>query len=204
MSQSRDALSAFAWPVVEPLPPDKPRGVRPVDDRQGNPTPATSPNQVARSQAAAIQLPWPASRSALTWKATMIEGGCNCGAIRYRIEGTPLGVAACHCSRCRRQSGSVYSVNLMVHPSTMSIDGRCSVFEDTDTTSGLPVYREFCPVCGSPIRSIIGANPEMIAVKVGTLDDPTPFAPGLHVYTRSRIAWVEVPAGAPQFDSVPI
>ncbi len=38
----------------------------------------------------------------------MIEGGCNCGAIRYRIEGEPLAVAACHCTRCRGQSGHTY------------------------------------------------------------------------------------------------
>ena len=133
----------------------------------------------------------------------MIEGGCNCGAIRYRIEGTPLVVAACHCTRCRRQSGSAYSINLLVSPSAMTIEGALAAFEDTDTTSGSPVRREFCSACGSPIRSVLGANPDMVAVKVGTLDDPTPFAPALHVYTRSKIAWVEVPAGTPQFDTIP-
>ncbi|MBW8811808.1 MAG: GFA family protein [Caulobacterales bacterium] len=133
----------------------------------------------------------------------MIEGGCNCGAVRYRIEGPPLGVAACHCMRCRRQSGSAYSVNLLVSPAGMTVTGALSVFEDTDTTSGAPVYREFCGSCGSPIRSVLGANPAMVAVKVGTLDDPEPFAPGLHVFTRSKIGWVEIPAGVPQFDTTP-
>jgi len=133
----------------------------------------------------------------------MIEGGCNCGAIRYRIEGAPLGVAACHCTRCRRQSGSIYSVNVLVSPSAMTVEGELSVFEDKDTTSGSSVYREFCGACGSPIRSVLAANPSVIAVKAGTLDDPDPFAPGLHVFTRSKIAWVEIPAGAPQFESSP-
>lgn len=133
----------------------------------------------------------------------MIEGGCNCGAIRYRIEGKPMGVAACHCTRCRRQSGSIYSVNLMVSPTAMTMQGIPSVFEDTDTTSGAPVFREFCGTCGSPIRSVLGANPAVVAVKVGTLDDPAPFAPALHVFTRSRIAWVELPSGTPQFETMP-
>ena len=74
----------------------------------------------------------------------MIEGGCNCGAIRYRIDGAPLAVAACHCTRCRRQSGAAHSVNLLVSPAAMTIEGELSVFEDTDTTSGSAVYREFC------------------------------------------------------------
>jgi len=133
----------------------------------------------------------------------MIEGGCNCGQVRYRIEGSPLAVAACHCTRCRRQSGAAYSVNLVVPVAQMSIDGQLSVFEDTDTTSGSPVYREFCGTCGSPIRSVIGANPGVVAVKAGTLDNPDPYAPGLHVYTRSKIDWVQIPAGTPQFETNP-
>lgn len=133
----------------------------------------------------------------------MIEGGCNCGAIRYRIEGAPMGVAACHCTRCRRQSGSVYSVNLIVSPAAMAITGTPKVFEDRDTSSGAPVYREFCGECGSPIRSVLGANPNMVAVKAGTLDHPDAYAPGLHVFTRSKVAWVEVPAGTPQFETNP-
>lgn len=133
----------------------------------------------------------------------MIEGGCNCGAVRYRIDGAPLGVGACHCTRCRRQSGSAYSVNLIVSPSTMTVEGELSVFQDDDTVSGSPVYREFCGTCGSPIRSVLGANPSIVAVKAGTLDDPEPFAPGLHVFTRSKIGWIEIPADTPQFDTTP-
>lgn len=133
----------------------------------------------------------------------MIEGGCNCGAVRYRIEGEPLGVAACHCTRCRRQSGGAYSVNLLVPLAAMTVEGELSMFEDTDTTSGQPVYREFCGKCGSPIRSRLGANPAMVAVKVGTLDDPGPYAPRLHVFTRSKIDWVAIPADTPQFETMP-
>lgn len=133
----------------------------------------------------------------------MIEGGCNCGAVRYQINGTPMAVAACHCTRCRRQSGSIYSVNLIVDPTAMSIDGALNSFEDTDTTSGSAVMREFCGACGSPIRSVLTANPGMVAVKAGTLDDPDTFAPALHVFTRSKIAWVDIPAGVPQFEGNP-
>ncbi|MBL8773487.1 MAG: GFA family protein [Phenylobacterium sp.] len=133
----------------------------------------------------------------------MIEGGCNCGAVRYRIEGDPMGVAACHCTRCRRQSGSVFSVNLLVPAGAMAVEGEMTTFEDTDTTSGAPVYREFCGRCGTPIRSRLGANPAMEAVKAGTLDDPNGFAPRLHVFTRSKVDWVEIPAGAPQFETMP-
>ena len=129
----------------------------------------------------------------------MIEGGCNCGGVRYRIEGEPITVAACHCTRCRRQSGGTFSVNLVVPIAAMTVEGALSRFTDRDTTSGAAVQREFCGTCGSPIRSLIDASPGIAAVKAGTLDDPDPYAPALHVFTRSKVAWVDVPAGVPQF-----
>ena len=135
----------------------------------------------------------------------MIEGGCNCGAVRYAIDGEPLAVAACHCTRCRRQSGSAFSVNLVVMASTMTVTvtGDLAVFEDTETSSGASVMRQFCRVCGSPIRSLLAANPAITAVKAGTVDEPDGFAPTLHVWTQSKLAWVEVPAGMPQFAQNP-
>lgn len=128
-----------------------------------------------------------------------IEGGCNCGAIRYTIAGPALAVAACHCTRCRRQSGSAFSVNLVVKTGDMTVMGDLAVFEDTETSSGQSVLREFCGVCGSPIRSRLNANPQIVAVKAGTTDAPHGFAPTFHVWTQSKLAWVEIPAGLPQF-----
>lgn len=133
----------------------------------------------------------------------MIEGGCNCGAVRYVITAAPLAVVACHCTRCRRQSGAAYSVNLVVTTPSMTVTGDLSVFEDRDTSSGSPVMREFCGACGSPIRSLITANPAIIAVKAGTADDAGTFAPVLHVWTQSKLPWVEIPAGLPQFAQNP-
>jgi hypothetical protein len=85
----------------------------------------------------------------------------------------------------------------------MTMEGTPKTFEDTDTSSGAPVFREFCGSCGSPIRSVLGANAAIVAVKAGTLDDPDPYAPALHVFTRSKVAWVELPPGIPQFATNP-
>lgn len=132
-----------------------------------------------------------------------MDGGCNCGAIRYRIEGEPMAVAACHCVRCRRQSGGAHSVNLVVSKAAMTVEGELAMFEDRDTTSGSPVYREFCGACGSPIRSLLAASPAIAAVKAGTLDEPGGYAPTIHVFTRSKLPWVEIPEGVPQFETNP-
>lgn len=132
-----------------------------------------------------------------------IEGGCNCGAVRYRLEGTPLAVAVCHCANCRRQSGSAFSVNVVVRADAMTLSGQLTSWEDRDTESGAPVMREFCATCGSPIRSLSLASPKVAIVKAGTADDPGKFVPALHVWTASALPWVDIPAGLPQFPRNP-
>ena len=84
---------------------------------------------------------------------TTVQGGCNCGSIRYTIPAKPLTVVACHCRNCQRQSGSAYSVNLIVKAKDMSVEGELALYTDNDTNSGNPVLRKFCGKCGSPIRS---------------------------------------------------
>lgn len=123
----------------------------------------------------------------------MIEGGCNCGAIRYRIDGKPVIVAQCHCQNCRRQSGSAFSVNLMVRQAEVTTEGELATYIDRDTASGNPVHRKFCATCGSPIFSDLAAGNGMIIVKAGTLDDPAPFTPTVSVWTSTKLPWVELP-----------
>ena len=117
----------------------------------------------------------------------MIQGGCNCGAIRYRIEGKPVVVAQCHCKNCQRQSGSAFSVNLIVPAEGVSTTGILTTYEDRDTLSGNPVYRRFCGACGSPIFSNLSDSNGMSIVKVGTLDVPAPFAPSISVWTSTKM-----------------
>lgn len=129
-----------------------------------------------------------------------LTGGCNCGAIRYKISTPPLAVAACHCTQCRRQSGAAYSVNLIVRSKVMTIDGETSSWTDNDTESGSPLAREYCGRCGSPIRSVPASAPGIVAVKAGTLDDPSSFPPAMHLWTSSKLPWVTIPKGLATFE----
>ncbi len=130
-------------------------------------------------------------------------GRCNCGAIRYTLTSPPLAVAACHCTQCRRQSGAAYSVNLIVRATTMEVIGDLASWEDADTESGVPLAREHCGTCGSPIRSVPGASPKLIAIKAGTLDDPSTFVPTMHIWVQSKLPWVAIPDGVPAFPRGP-
>ncbi|MBB4613036.1 GFA family protein [Novosphingobium taihuense] len=129
----------------------------------------------------------------------MIEGGCNCGKIRYSSEAKPIAVAQCHCRNCQRQSGSAFSVNLLFPAATLLVSGEPAAYEDTDTESGNAVVRKFCSTCGSPLFSETRSNPALIIVKAGTLDNPGAFKPGISVWTDSQMPWVELPAGQTTF-----
>jgi hypothetical protein len=125
-----------------------------------------------------------------------VTGRCNCGAVTWRIDGAPLAVAACHCTNCRAQSGAAYSVNIVAMANGVAITGPIKAYEDKATSSGQPVLRGFCGDCGSPIRSVITTNPAIVAIKAGTADA---FAPTIHVWTQSKLPWVEIPADIPNF-----
>ncbi|MBN8848644.1 MULTISPECIES: GFA family protein [unclassified Sphingomonas] len=132
-----------------------------------------------------------------------LTGGCNCDRIRYALDAEPIIVAACHCVNCRKQSGAAYSVNLVMPARAVTIIGELARYEDRGNESGQAVLREFCGTCGSPIRSQPMATPKIVAIKAGTLDDPGPYPPAIHIWTCSALGWVDIPAGMPQFQKSP-
>jgi len=128
-----------------------------------------------------------------------LTGGCGCGATRYTLTSAPLTVAACHCTQCRRQSGAAFSVNLIVRASTLTIEGDLQSWPDVDTESGSPLSRDHCGSCGAPIKSVPSLSPKLVALKAGSLDDPSPFAPLMHIWVQSKLPWVNIPEGTPTF-----
>jgi len=129
---------------------------------------------------------------------TQRTGGCLCGAVRYALSAEPVMTAVCHCTHCRRQSGSVFSTNLIIAEAHYHQTGETRVFNDSGD-SGKAVWRHFCATCGSPLISKIEAMPGMIAVKAGTLDDWSGLNPGIEVYTDHAAAWVPPAPGAQRF-----
>lgn len=116
----------------------------------------------------------------------MFEGGCLCRAIRYRVEGPSLAEVVCHCRNCQRQGGSAFSVIVGVSTDTLKVEGTPALYVDHGD-SGNAVNRRFCATCGSPIYSELPANPKVVYLKAGTLDEPKHLAPKLNVWCDS--AW---------------
>ena len=104
-----------------------------------------------------------------------IEGGCLCGAVRYRSDAEPLMQVVCHCETCRKNSGSAFSMNVAVPQDTLRIEsGSPRRYEDHSGASGKAFYRFFCGDCGSHVYSHGAAYGAIAFIKAGTLDDFEP------------------------------
>jgi hypothetical protein len=127
------------------------------------------------------------------------EGGCACGAVRYRLASDPLFVHCCHCLNCQRQTGSAFVVNLLIEADRVELlaGDPQPVDVPRDDGSSQRIFR--CPACKVAIFSEYG-RPEVRFVRGGTLDEPSSVSPDVHIYTRSKLGWVTVPESVPAFE----
>jgi hypothetical protein len=131
------------------------------------------------------------------------EGGCLCGAVRYRLKEAPQATAVCHCKHCQKQSGSLFSFNLFLAEDDYEQRGATMVFEDKGD-SGEPSYRHFCGNCGSPILTTVSTMPGQVLIKAGTLDDLERLPPPqVEIYTDRAVEWILPFAGAARFARSP-
>ena len=128
-----------------------------------------------------------------------MEGGCSCGAVRYRLTSEPLFVHCCHCLNCQRQTGSAFVINLLIERDRVELLAREPQPVDVprDDGSAQRIFR--CPDCQVAVFSEYG-RPEVRFVRAGTLDEPGSITPDVHIYTRSKVAWLTLPASARAFE----
>ena len=127
------------------------------------------------------------------------DGGCACGAVRYRLTSEPLFVHCCHCLNCQRQTGSAFVINLLIEADRVELlagDPR-PVDAPRDDGSNQRIFR--CPTCQVAVFSEYG-RPEVRFVRGGTLDDPAGVAPDVHIFARSKLDWVTLPDSVPVFE----
>ncbi len=129
------------------------------------------------------------------------EGGCACGAVRYRLGSPPMFVHCCHCRDCQRQTGSAFVLNALIEADRVALlSGTVEeVILPTDSGRQQKVYR--CSACRIAVWSIYGGVDKLRFVRVGTLDDPTAMKPDVHIYVRSKLPWIALPEGVPAFDA---
>jgi hypothetical protein len=127
------------------------------------------------------------------------EGGCACGAVRYRLTSDPLFTHCCHCLNCQRQTGSAFVINLLIEVDRVELFA-CDpqpIEVPRDDGSKQKIFR--CPTCQIAVFSRY-TRPEVRFVRGGTLDDPSSIEPDVHIFTRSKLPWIILPDTAPAFD----
>ena len=118
-----------------------------------------------------------------------VEGGCLCGAVRYRIGLPPIWVAHCHCSLCRRAQGAGFVTWVGVAEGQFSLQrGAEHLVRYASSASGL---RSFCGRCGSPLFFRSQHWLREVHVTLATLDSTQGLAPSTHAYWSSRAPWAD-------------
>jgi hypothetical protein len=127
------------------------------------------------------------------------EGGCSCGAVRYRLTSEPLFIHCCHCLNCQRQTGSAFVINLLIEADRVELlaGDPQPVDVPRDDGSKQRIYR--CPTCQVAVYSDYG-RPDVLFVRAGTLDEPSGVTPDVHIYTKSKVGWITLPDDVPAFE----
>jgi hypothetical protein len=133
-------------------------------------------------------------------RSSVRTGHCLCGSISYAFDAEPEAVVLCHCAHCRRNSGSAFSVNVMVARDRLEIKGTPKSYQTIGVENGNLRDRLFCGDCGTPIFTILHERPDLVIVKAGTLDDSTGLKPGVEVWCRRAQDWVEPSPDRVRFD----
>lgn len=122
-----------------------------------------------------------------------IEGGCDCGHVRYQILLEPLFVHCCHCRWCQRETGSAFVLNAMIESELVSlISGEVEMI-NTPSASGKGQQIARCPHCQIALWShYAGAGESIKFVRVGTLDNPDLLPPDIHIFTASKQPWLKL------------
>jgi len=126
----------------------------------------------------------------------MIEGGCHCGAIRYRVDEDLIDAGYCHCDICQQTTGApVLAWSRFPFESFSYAEGHPSVYESSEWGQ-----REFCGTCGTQICYRDIDDPETVEVNTATLDEPESFEPEYHIFTVDQLSWFEIDDDLPRYE----
>ena len=124
-----------------------------------------------------------------------LPGGCYCSAVRYVVDGDIFNSTLCHCSDCRKASGAP----AVAWFSARRADFRYTGEQPARFASSEQVQRTFCPHCGTTLTFEDGRWPEELDIASATLDDPEAVPPGDHTFVRSRLSWMDLHDGLPEY-----
>jgi hypothetical protein len=121
------------------------------------------------------------------------EGGCLCGAVRFKAEGEPLNVRVCHCRMCQKAMGSPFFARAQFLPEVLAVEGEIGRYQSSEN-----IDRVFCAKCGTRLFSW-RRNGTAVGIALSTFDDRNAFAPTEHIWVSEKPAWLKLDDGLPQY-----
>lgn len=128
----------------------------------------------------------------------MYQGSCLCGEVTLEIQGPIESIIHCHCSKCRKNSGTAYATNGFVATKDLVIHSGQESIRFFETSPGKK--RHFCGICASPIYSSNDQVPDKVRLRLGILDSDILERPGSHNFVSSRANWDDLDAELPRYD----
>jgi hypothetical protein len=129
----------------------------------------------------------------------MYEGSCLCGAIKVELTGSIDSIIHCHCSLCRKNSGTAYATNGFINANEFNVNDPENKLTHFEFKKGR--LRHFCSVCASPVFSSNTDNPTKLRIRLGILDTDIVERPISHNFVSSRANWDDLDAEIPKYDS---
>jgi len=123
----------------------------------------------------------------------MREGGCLCGAVRFRTVGEPINVRTCHCRNCQKAMGSPFFARALFDQRALTFEGEIASYPTSDALDRL-----FCQTCGTRLFSR-RTDGTAVGVALATFDDRNAFAPTAHIWVSEKMHWVRLDDGLPQY-----
>ncbi|MEC4087376.1 GFA family protein [Pseudoalteromonas rubra] len=129
----------------------------------------------------------------------MYQASCLCGAVKLELNGPISSIIHCHCSLCRKSSGTAYATNGFVNRADLQIVAGEEHIRHYAFKPGR--LRHFCGVCASPLFSSNEDNPDKLRLRLGLLDSDISERPMSHNYVTSKANWEELDASLPRYEA---
>ena len=127
------------------------------------------------------------------------EGGCRCGAIRYRIAADKLpNVYACHCRDCQTWSGSAFSLQAILPETALEVIGEPAIYERTNDNGRVSRQRG-CPVCFTRVFNTNSSRPGSVTLRAGSLDRSDELNVVAHIWTKRKMDGITISEGVPSW-----
>ncbi len=127
----------------------------------------------------------------------MHKGSCLCQRIQYELTAELGDFGYCHCTSCRKASGSAHAANAPIRRANFCLLRGTEVLREFESSPGM--FRAFCTNCGSPIYAYLSKNPDYLGIRLGTLDTPFSKQPLGHKFVAEKAMWEPINDGLPQF-----